>query len=91
MVLAAALASDTTIHLTWSRSEADDFESYRLYRSTSPLPDPPGEDLLISFVNGRTTDSYDDFVPDPGTYYYRIYVFDTQGLSAASNQVEITR
>ncbi len=76
----------TSFRLSWSRSRADDFASYRIYRSEGVpvnLSDAP-----ISIISESETTSFDDLNLERGVdYYYIVLVFDTGGLSAASNEV----
>jgi fibronectin type 3 domain-containing protein len=91
IILAVALADSVYAHMTWTESTDDDFGSYRIYRSISPGLNASADHLRIAIISQRNTVSYDDYLPDSGVYYYRIFVFDTQGLSAGSNEVVVTR
>ncbi len=91
VVLAAGLIDASTVGLSWSQNNEEDFASYRIYRSNSAIPDPPPENLLIKLVTGRATLSYDDFLASAGTYRYKVYVFDRQGKSTGSNEVQVSR
>lgn len=91
VVLAGRLEADSTVGLTWSRNTDADFESYRIYRAIGPLADPPGDHLLIAYINNQTTDSFSDFGPDAATYYYKVYVYDRQGSYAGSNEVIVSK
>ena len=91
VVLAGTRSDSTTVRLTWSRNTDDDFASYRIYRSTSAIPEPPLETQMIAFINEQNTSSYNDYVPSSGTYHYIIYVYDHQGETAGSNEVIVTQ
>ena len=92
VTLAAGLIDSATVHLTWTRNDDDDFASYRICRSVSQGTIVEDADSLrIAIITQRTTLSYDDYLPGTGAYYYRLFVFDTQGMSAASNEVMVTQ
>jgi fibronectin type 3 domain-containing protein len=76
------------IVLTWGQSEADDFESYQIYRGdNTSVTNITGQRIAVihdqsqtSFTDHRTS------VTD--IYYYKIYIYDQQGLiSLPSNWV----
>jgi len=79
-----------TAKVSWARaSNADDFEAYYIVRSDASTGsyDP---NLVIDFITNQQTTSYtDSSIPAPGTYYYRVYVVDKQGLKSPSNEVFI--
>ena len=91
VLLAVALADSVYAHLTWTENDDDDFASYHMYRSVAPGIDVSADHLRIAIINSRSTLTYDDYLPDSGVFYYRIFVFDTQGLSAGSNEVVVIR
>jgi hypothetical protein len=68
-----------------------DFASYRLYRSVSPGIDVSDDFLMVAIITDQATTEYDDYISGSSTYYYRVFVFDTEDLTAASNEVMITR
>jgi fibronectin type 3 domain-containing protein len=75
----------TILRLTWTQNADTDFESYRIYRSGSS---PVDTTISIWIINSKTTTSYEDSNITAGTdYYYRVFVFDTNGLSSGSNEV----
>lgn len=76
----------STLRLGWSQNTDDDFESYRIYRSESSPVDTTQAPVTI--INAQSTTSYEDTNLDSGvSYFYRVFVFDTGGLSAGSNEV----
>lgn len=83
-----------SVYLSWSQSTASDFASYKVYRATQP-----GVTLQSTLVATVTqidqTWFYDDAAPataPPGTtYYYRVWVFSTAGLSTGSNERSVLR
>jgi fibronectin type 3 domain-containing protein len=77
----------TRVTLTWSMNQNTDFESYRIYRATSPGVTLSSE--LIVTQSNREITYFDDTGLDLGsnTYYYRVYVFDASGKNSRSNEV----
>lgn len=76
----------TTLRLAWSQSSASDFESYRIYRSTSSPVDTTV--APIGIINNQTTTTFDDAnIQTLTTYFYRVLVFDLNGSSTGSNEV----
>ena len=66
--------------LNWTASGAADFAYYAIYRSTSSGVGP--EDELIATITNKATISFTDtnLAVVNQTYYYRVLVYDTQGL-----------
>lgn len=91
VTLAVGLVDSTTAHLTWTLSEDNDFGSYRIYRSVSPGIDVSYDSLTIAIITEQNTASYDDYLSSAGTYYYRLFVFDIQDSTSASNEVMVIR
>ena len=92
VTLAGGLIDTATVRLTWTQSDDDDFASYRICRSDSTGTITTDIDSLrIAIITQRNVLSYDDYLISTGTYYYRIFVIDTQGESAGSNEVAVTR
>ncbi len=84
----AARAELMTSILTWTTNTDDDFSSYQIYRGTQAgVSETTGK--LLSIINDRATATFTDTRPDTLTYYYKIYVFDQQGMSSGSNEVSI--
>jgi len=81
-----SVIDSTTLRLSWSQNEDEDFASYRIFRSqSSPVDTTAGP---VAIINSQTTTQYDDRGLVPGTqYFYRVFVFDKGGLSAGSNEV----
>jgi len=84
--------STKSIRLTWTQSTVDEFASYAIYRSTSPGVTTGA--TLVQTITSQTTTSFDTSVgatPDPGiTYYFRVFVQDTTGAQAGSNEQSYT-
>jgi fibronectin type 3 domain-containing protein len=85
---------NNAVRLRWSLSTEPDFQSYKLYRKSSP--GVTQGDTLISTVTQRAPATgyrweYDDMPPDNGSanliYYYRVFVTDGAGQSVGSNEV----
>jgi hypothetical protein len=91
VILAVGLTDSTTAHLSWTVNTDEDFASYRVYRSVSPGIDVGDDFLMVAIITGQATTEYDDFISGSFTYYYRVFVFDTEDLTAGSNEVVITR
>ncbi|MEI8042705.1 MAG: putative Ig domain-containing protein [Verrucomicrobiota bacterium] len=66
--------------LNWTASTAPDFAYYAIYRSTSSGVDPT--DTLVTTISNKATVSFQDTnLPLVNqTLYYRVLVYDTQGL-----------
>jgi len=80
--------SERRIVLSWSRSTATDFGSYKLYRSYVPGVDTSTQRELLAQISSPAETDYTDTGLEPdSTYYYAIYVIDDIGLSAVSNEV----
>jgi fibronectin type 3 domain-containing protein len=91
VTLAVGLIDSTTAHLSWTPNSESDFASYRVYRSVSPGISVENDFLTVSIITNRAMVSHDDFLSGTGAYYYRVFVFNTQDLSAGSNEVAVTR
>ncbi len=88
VTLAGAFSESTNIRLTWTVSDAPDFASYRIYRSTGPSVSEA--DQLVAILTSSGTTEFTDFVT-VNTMRYRIYVVDRFGASTGSNTVTVTR
>ncbi|MBN1947037.1 MAG: SUMF1/EgtB/PvdO family nonheme iron enzyme [Bradymonadales bacterium] len=76
--------------LIWSACEEQDFKSYSVLRSLQPEVDRENATWLAEYLQAALL-SYEDTGLDPETtYYYRILVTDTEGLSSLSNEVSAT-
>jgi fibronectin type 3 domain-containing protein len=85
--LAMEVRDSVTFRLTWTQNDDTDFESYRIYRSTSSGVSNSPENLLVIENSQGATTFTDDAVEFGNTYYYKVYVFDRFGASAGSNEV----
>ncbi|MCB2202110.1 fibronectin type III domain-containing protein [bacterium] len=86
VVLAGALSDATTVRLTWTANGDHDFQSYRIYRSSSSTVDD--SDQLVDIITSRSTTSTTHGLT--ANRWYRVYVYDKQGLSTGSNAIQIT-
>ena len=79
----------TVLHLGWTQSGAVDFNSYRIYRSlTAGVTEAS---YLVKEILQRTTTTYKDSgLTTRQTYYYRVFVYDNDALSAGSNELSAT-
>ena len=78
--------STTSIGLGWSKNEDTDFSSYKIYRSkTAGVTNTTSS--LITTITDQTINNYEDIgLHEDTEYYYRVYVYDTGGSFAASNE-----
>lgn len=91
MLLAAELASNRMVNLTWSPYEGVDYYEYHVFRSTNNEPE-----VLINLVNS-SQHSCSDLMPSFGLNSYQVKVIKpdycltdpTQFISANSNIVEV--
>ena len=84
----AARADSLSSILTWSTNNDDDFSSYQIYRGTeSEVSQINGK--LLTIVNERAITTFTDTRPDSTTYYYKIFVYDKQGMTIGSNEVSV--
>lgn len=87
--LSAYVASESEVDLSWTQSEATDFGTYLLFRSTTSDVDTMSK--LLSNFNSASNSSYKDTDLDPATdYYYAVYTVDKSGLKARSNVAKAT-
>ena len=75
----------TTVDLAWTESNEEYFESYRIYRSTSPSPNSSDDLAWIGTTSGTVQWTQTGLTGGP--YYFVIYVYDEHGSSTASNIV----
>jgi len=89
------LAMDSTsmerVVLSWSANADTDFAQYKLYRSSSA--GVTTSSTLVATISAAGSTTYTDTVAmvQPETYYYRIWVVDTDtNYSLGSNEVQAT-
>ena len=78
--------TNNSMKLSWSASTELDFQAYKLFRNrTTPITELS---TLVTTINLNNTISYTDTgLASNTTYYYRIFVLDTNGLTTGSNEV----
>jgi hypothetical protein len=89
VLVAVSPTADSSLLLSWTKSTAGDFESYRVYRSGTSAPlnsSPPADSLLVSVITGVETTLYEESGQDQ-FYYYRVFVYDRSGQRSGSNVV----
>jgi len=75
--------SEARIGISWTQSEAGDFEYYRLFRSTTATVN--NHSTMVFSTGSKTTTTYADTGLTAATnYYYSVWVYDQTGLTAAS-------
>lgn len=85
----ASASSSSDIDLSWTRSSATDFDSYRIFRGDDASIDNYG--LRLASLTSSATVSWTDSTGLPSTtYYYRIYVYNGSDQSAGSAVVNAT-
>lgn len=77
------------VSLNWSSYNKPDFDSYKVYRSTTSGVSMASQ-LVKSIFDASTTQFNDTDVKDNMTYYYKIYVFNKDGANKPSNEATIT-
>ncbi len=84
--------TERSVSLSWGRSFAEDFESYRLLRGEEPGVQEDPQRRTIVELRDATSNSYEDMseIEEGNTYYYVVVVMDQFGASAASNEVAAT-
>ncbi|OQB36963.1 MAG: Regulator of chromosome condensation (RCC1) repeat protein [Candidatus Latescibacteria bacterium ADurb.Bin168] len=84
--------SECGVTATWTICPDNDFQSYALYRSTSPgiAADPENAELLITFTDADQRSFEDTTVVLGVTYHYAVRTGNTANEVAWSNEAEIT-
>jgi fibronectin type 3 domain-containing protein len=82
-------AGETSIGLVWTANAELDFESYRLYRSSTA---GVGEtaDLITTLPESERTRWTDGGLVENTDYYYRVFVRDKGGNLTPSNEIKVT-
>lgn len=79
----------SSIYLNWSPNTDSDFSEYQVFRA-----DVSGVTLKSTLVGTLTdqlmTSFKDTTVIQNNEYFYRVFVFDTFGLSSGSNEIKVT-
>jgi fibronectin type 3 domain-containing protein len=75
------------LYLSWTANTDTDFLRYKLFRGNTAEVDTAS--YLISIITTSATAALvDSNLQENTSYFYRIYVYDTQGLASGSNVVE---
>ncbi len=83
------VTGNNNVQLTWTQTVDRDFNSYRVFRSTSPGVTQNSK--LRAIILRETETAFTDTDFEPGqTYYYKVFVFDISGFSTGSNEVSVT-
>lgn len=85
-VTLAARVEGSDLILSWSANEDEDFESYRIYRTTDTTA-PLDQASLLGIINDQSETSFTDNPPSGSGDNYGVAVYDKQGKSAMSNWV----
>jgi bacillopeptidase F (M6 metalloprotease family) len=89
--LTVSASSMHSVTLAWPKNGDTDFSRYEIYRSASP--GVTRSSTLVATITGQATQTHTDPVSlvQPGVYYYRLWVYDTDGnVSMGSNEVLAT-
>jgi len=76
------------VSLSWNPYDERDFDSYKIYRTTSPGVSTSYR-LIKSIFDPTKTQFEDTDVKDNTTYYYKVYVYNKDGAKKPSNEVKI--
>jgi len=72
------------ITVRWSQYQGTDFSAYQVFRSESAPVD--SSDRLVRTTPSRSSQDYQDTdIIEGHTYFYRVYVLSSSGLSTGSN------
>lgn len=81
-------AATPTVSLSWTASDAHDFDEYRIYRDTAPSVSETS--TLVRTIDVKTLLSFsDNNLQDNTRYYYRVFVRDDAGGSTGSSESSI--
>lgn len=83
-IVSAFAPSTYQILVNWTQSTSPNFQAYRLYRGSTN--NVTTASTLVTTIEGKTATGFTDTALSANTwYYYRVYVVDSFGFSAASN------
>lgn len=87
-LFAPAESTQTSLLLRWTQSLAPDFATYRLFRAKTAGVDTVSTRVLAADIRTAATVAFEDKELDEDTeYFYRLFVEDSGGLAASSNEV----
>ncbi len=79
----------TSISIGWTKNTEAQFQSYKIYRSTTP--GVTESSTLITTITFATTNSFtDNNLQSSTTYYYRVFVYNNSGIGSGSNELSVT-
>lgn len=74
--------------LRWNHEPDKDFDSYKIYRSTSPGVSLSSQ--LVKSVFDKNATRFEDLdLAENSTYYYKVYVYNSTGNSKPSNEIKV--
>ncbi len=76
-------------HLSWTRSDAPDFDSYKIYRSENSDVSQSSH-LVKSIYDSEIVQFLDNDLEEEKTYTYKIFVYNRSGANKPSNSITIT-
>jgi len=83
--------TDNSIILNWTQSTDTDFSFYRITRKETSGSHDVNDDKLVDLTTSKSTTSYTDTGLESGkTYYYKVWVVDTEMLAKSSTEVSAT-
>jgi len=86
----ASAIGRTALSLNWTVSTAVDFQGYTVLRGDSPGVTEATGTIVGTYGDAFTVDHREDGLTHSTTYYYRVLVTDTEGLTALSNEIAVT-
>jgi fibronectin type 3 domain-containing protein len=86
-LIGAVDSSTTSITIRWTTSQEGHFQSYRIYRSTSPVVSETPVQLVQELSDMAQTQYSDGSLKEGVQYYYRIFVVNDLDETAGSNTI----
>lgn len=85
-VTVSAIVDGQVVSLTWTKLFSDLFLQYEVYRATTiTFAD---EERIAAIADNHTVE-YSDTVSALGTYYYRVYTVNPNGIKTQSNSLTV--
>jgi hypothetical protein len=75
----------SSLHLSWTEATIPNFKEYRVYRSESPTV-TESSTLLAVITNKAELEFVDTGLMARKTYYYRVYLYNSNDTGVGSNQ-----
>ena len=82
--------SATSISLMWSVSDDEDFSGYTVFRGDAPGVTEESGLAVAELTSPETVAAFDNGLTETTTYYYRVLVTNSHGLSTLSNETSAT-